>query len=85
MADTENRLIERLPRADRLRLQALCEPVQLVLSEVLGERDDATRHVYFPVDGFISLVTQVDTHPGLEAAACSCYAEDCSAYREALG
>ena len=62
----ENQLIERLPGADRARLLALCEPVQLALSEVLCEADVPTRHVYFPIDGFISLVAQVDAHPGLE-------------------
>lgn len=62
----ENHLIELLPRADRARLQAICQPTQLVLSEVLCEPGKATRHVYFPTDGFISLVTKVDGHPGVE-------------------
>jgi len=62
----QNHLIQRLPRRDRTRLLALCEPVQLVLSQVLGEPDTPTTHAYFPNDGFISLVSQVDEHPGLE-------------------
>jgi CRP-like cAMP-binding protein len=62
----QNHLIEKLPRRERARLLALCEPVQLVLGEVLCEAGDATEHVYFPTEGFISLVSQVDTHPGLE-------------------
>ena len=62
----QNQLIEQLPGADRERLLAVCEPVPLVLSEVLCEADTPTRHVYFPIDGFISLVAQVDAHPGLE-------------------
>ena len=62
----ENHLIELLPRADRTRLLAICEPIQLVLSEVLCEAGKATRHVYFPTDGFISLVTPAPGHPGLE-------------------
>ena len=66
MAAVENHLIALLPRADRRRLLALCEPVQLVLSEVLCEAGAQVRHAYFPVDGFISLVTQVDNHPGVE-------------------
>ena len=66
MAVVENHLIEMLPRKDRLSLLAICEPVQLVLSEVLYEPGKPTRHVYFPIDGFISLVAQLEGHPGLE-------------------
>lgn len=66
MSTSENSLIERLPGADRKRLLARCEPVQLVISEVLRKRGAITRHVYFPVDGFISMLTDVDDHPTLE-------------------
>ena len=63
---TENHLIESLPRADKARLLAICEPTQLVLSEILCEPGDPTRHVYFPTEGFISLVTMAPGHPGPE-------------------
>jgi CRP-like cAMP-binding protein len=63
---SENRLIQLLPRGDRVRLLALCEPVELTLSEVLCEPGKPTGHAYFPTDGFISLVTLVVGHPGLE-------------------
>ncbi|NMM04798.1 Crp/Fnr family transcriptional regulator [Polaromonas sp.] len=66
MATVENHLIERLPRKDRLALLALCKPVQLELSEVLCEPGKPTRYVYFPIDGFISLVALVDGSPGVE-------------------
>jgi CRP-like cAMP-binding protein len=62
----ENHLIELLPRKDRLRLLAACEPLELALSEVLCEPGKPTRHVYFPTGGFISLVTPVDGSPGVE-------------------
>jgi CRP-like cAMP-binding protein len=62
----ENHLIELLPRKDRLRLIAVCEPVELRLSEVLSESGTPARHVYFPTRGFISLVTPVDGSPGVE-------------------
>jgi CRP-like cAMP-binding protein len=66
LTTARNDLIEQLPRRDRACLLALCEPVPLVLSEVLCEAGAPTRHVYFPTEGFISLVAEVDDHPGLE-------------------
>jgi len=66
VAVVENHLIELLARKDRLSLLAICQPVQLVLEQVLCEPGTATRHVYFPVDGFISLVARLEGHPGLE-------------------
>jgi CRP-like cAMP-binding protein len=66
LAAAENELIALLPPQDRVRLLAVCEPVDLALSKVLCERGDPTHHVYFPIDGFVSLITQLDHHPGLE-------------------
>ncbi len=66
MASTENHLIELLPRADRERLISICEPVELVLAEVLYEPRRPIRHVYFPHTGFVSLVMSIDGNPGLE-------------------
>ena len=66
MPDAQNHLIERLPRKDRVRLLALCEPIDLVFADVLCEPGDRTRYVYFPVDGFISLLTQIDGKAALE-------------------
>ena len=66
MAIVENRLIELLPRKDRLHFLSLCEPVEMVLGEILCESGTPTRHAYFPIDGFISLVTVVDGKPALE-------------------
>lgn len=63
---SDNDLIERLPRGDRARLRAACERVQLELSDVLYEPGSAIRHVYFPIDAFVSLVTPVDGHAALE-------------------
>ena len=63
---SQNHLIARLPRKERLRLLAQCETVQLVLGEVLCEEGAALDHAYFPVDGFISLLTRIEEHPSLE-------------------
>ena len=66
LSPAQNHLIERLPQRERNRLLALCEPVQLVLGEVLCEAGASLRHVYFPTEAFISLVARVDQHPGVE-------------------
>jgi len=66
MNTVENNLIELLPTKDRARLLAICEPVELVLSEVLCEPGKPTLHVYFPTHGFISLVAMVDGSRGVE-------------------
>jgi CRP-like cAMP-binding protein len=66
LAPVENHLIELLPRKDRLRLLAICEPVQLALAQVLCDPGQPTRHVYFPIDAFISLVALVEGSPGVE-------------------
>ena len=66
MATVENHLIERLPRKDRARLLAACEQVPLVLTEVLCDPGKPMRHVFFPIEGFISMVAVVDGSPGVE-------------------
>ena len=66
MATVQNHLIELLPSADRARLLNVCEPVVLTLSEVLCEPGEVTRHVYFPTEGFISLVAIASGSPGVE-------------------
>ena len=66
MAIAQNQLIERLPRQERVSLLALCETIQLTLGEVLCEPGKAARHVWFPVDGFISMVAPIDGKPALE-------------------
>ncbi len=66
MSQPQNHLIELLPRQDRRRLLAQCEPIQLVFAEVLCEPGQRTRFVYFPVDGFISLLAQSEGQAALE-------------------
>ena len=66
MSTPENRLIELLPGKDRRRLLGIAEQVQLVQSAVLGGTGEPTRHVYFPVNGFVSLITSIERKPVLE-------------------
>jgi CRP-like cAMP-binding protein len=61
-----NHLIELLPRPARRRLLALCEPAELVLSQTLCEPGAPTQHVYFPTEGFISLLALTDVDAALE-------------------
>jgi CRP-like cAMP-binding protein len=66
LSKPENNLIELLPGGARRRLLGIAEPVQLEQSVILGASGEPTRHVYFPVNGFISLITSIDGEPVLE-------------------
>jgi len=56
----KNHLIQLLPREERMSFLALGERVDLTLADVIFEVGTPTRHVYFPTDGFVSLLTAVD-------------------------
>ena len=66
MPPATNHLIDLIPRKERQSLLALCEPVHLVLEQILCEPATLTRYVYFPLEGFISLITPIDGKPVLE-------------------
>jgi len=63
---TENLLLSGLSAAARLRLTGDRPPVTLALSEILSEAGARIRHVYFPIDGFISLITPAQGRGQLE-------------------
>lgn len=65
-APAANHLLEALPRKHRQRLLADCEPVELLLTQSLAEPGERIRHVYFPTESFISLVTPIDSCASLE-------------------
>ena len=62
----ENRLLAALPAGARRRLLAGCDPVELVVGDTLTEPGDVVRHVFFPIDSFISLIAQIDRGVQLE-------------------
>ena len=61
-----NRLLGALPHAAKRRVLQSCEPVELVFGTVLSQPGERIRHVYFPINGFISLVAALEGHPSLE-------------------
>lgn len=63
-----NRLLTALPRKDRQHFLAGCDSVELVFDDILCEPGDRIRHVYFPTDSFISLVSPIDGNAKLEVA-----------------
>jgi CRP-like cAMP-binding protein len=66
LAPVRNRLLAALPAAERRRLLANQAPIDLVLSETLLEPGERIRHVYFPIEGFVSLITPGDGDAQLE-------------------
>src|ERR1700730_15200257 len=56
-----NRLLGALPRKEYQKLLPILEPVNLTFGEILYESQTQIRHVYFPNDCFVSMLTTVDT------------------------
>ncbi len=62
----ENLLLAALPAADRRRLLANRDPVDLVEGSALGQVGDVVRNAFFPIDSFISLIAPLDDGAQLE-------------------
>ena len=65
-AGTRNRLLAVLPAHVYERLLGGLEPVTLTYGEVLHEQGQRMKHVYFPNDCLVSLLTVVEGHRALE-------------------
>ena len=61
-----NQLLDALPGKDRQRFLAGCEPVELAFAEVLAKPGERIRHVYFPLESYISLTTPIDGCASME-------------------
>src|SRR3990167_11072920 len=66
MHHPENALLHKLPPAVRQRLLDHCEPFELVLPAGVSGRGKPLQHAPFPIEGFLSLVIDVDSPPPLE-------------------
>ena len=61
-----NRLLAALPKKEYQQLLARLEPVTLTFGDILFEPGDNIRHVYFPNNSIISLLSAVGEREHLE-------------------
>ena len=66
MPKIENSLLAAVPRKAYQSLLAGLEPVTLTFGDVLYEPGQTIRHIYFPGDSLVSLLTLADGHLALE-------------------
>lgn len=62
----KNHLVARLPNATREAFAAHCVEIELKLAEVVYIPGEPTRYVYFPTEGFVSIIASLEGTPGLE-------------------
>lgn len=67
MHPSSNQLLARLSPTSQDRLGTLGEVVELRISEIIGDAGRPTDAVLFPIDGFISLLSEVDDAHAIEA------------------
>lgn len=64
----ENQIISALPIKDKKHFLDGCERIELINKDVLSKPGDSIRHVYFPIDGSISLMNSLDVSANMEIA-----------------
>src|SRR5450755_2849444 len=67
-----NHLLGALPRKDYQKLLPVLEPIKLTFGEILYESHTQIRHVYFPIDCFVSMLTTVDAGRAAEVGLIGC-------------
>lgn len=67
-----NKLLAALPRKDYQRISASLEQTAQEFGQIIYEPGDTIRHVYFPNDTLISLLTIADGHLALEVGMVGC-------------
>jgi CRP-like cAMP-binding protein len=65
---SENRLLDALPRSERIRLIGQMTPAVLRVKTVLFEPEESINAVHFPLEGVISLVTILEGGSTVEVA-----------------
>lgn len=67
--EVSNRLLAALPNADLDRIVPVLDRVPLTLKTTIHTAGEAVRHVYFPGDGYVSLLTVLEDGRMIEVAA----------------
>ena len=70
--NVQNHLLRALPHKDYQKLLPVLEPVKLGFGETLYESQAQIRHVYFPIDCFVSMLTTVDAGRAAEVGLIGC-------------
>jgi len=64
---SRNRVLAAMPEKASRRFLSALTPVDLPLGQVLYKAGTTTRHVYFPIDGMVSLLAVADRGSGLNS------------------
>ena len=67
-APITNRLLDRLPARERAHFIGACDRVEMEFGQVLDQPGGTIKHVYFPVDGFVSLLAYIGGTQVIEVA-----------------